>query len=385
MEMNRTSKPGPGLYIHIPFCLSRCWYCSFLSTPCASPPESYIRSLIKQAENIAGHPLIKDLQFGSMFIGGGTPTVYPGKTLAGLITSCRKLFTFDRGAEISVEANPNTLSGAKLDALLGAGVNRLSIGVQSFSDKFLRKLGRSHSRKEAFNALASARRAGFENISLDLMYGLPGQGTTDLVETIGDAVSLAPTHISLYELTIEQGSSFAQSHDKGQLILPGEDEVLTMARESCEILAEKGYRRYEISNYALPGRECIHNVNCWKNGSYLGLGVGAVSYISGLRIKNIEDQETFAQMVADGSHPFAEAECLPPEVRFRETVIMGLRMLEGVSLVDLENDFGINAERYYGPVLDKLIVDQLVLLSEGFLRLTPKGLELANYVMAELV
>ena len=302
MVPNSAIHPGsgeepPGLYLHIPFCKSRCAYCSFNSYACQSPPAAYLAALSSQIRRWADQQWCRERSFATLFIGGGTPTIYDGSELAALVDLCRTSFNFTEDAEITVEANPNTVSEQALAELRRAGVNRLSLGVQAFSDRLLAGLGRSHTMAEADAAIKAARRAGFTNINLDLMYGLPGQSAANWQDSLVQALAHAPEHLACYELTIEEGTPFARLVDKGELILPDEEEALTMAECTHVLLAQAGLQRYEISNYAAPGRECRHNLNYWQNGAYLGLGAGAVSCLSGFRFSTVQEPEEFAGLV----------------------------------------------------------------------------------------
>ncbi len=376
---------GPaGLYVHIPFCLSKCPYCAFVSQP--GPGEAllgrYLAALHRQAEALARHPWLRGRSFDTLFVGGGTPTVYGGRELGGFIKRCLELFRFSAEPEISVETNPNTVTEESLAALRAAGANRLSIGIQSLDDTVLGALGRTHTAAEAVAAVQTARLAGFDNLSLDLMYGLPGQDGSSWTRTIDRALALAPEHLSVYELTIEEGTPFAA---RAELGLPDEELRWQMDVLLQEKMAASGLERYEISNYARPGRRCRHNTTYWENGSYLGLGAAAVSCLSGCRLRTVEDAETFIERTESGKTVFTEAECLGREPRFRETVIMGLRTTGGVSLSRLTERFGLDPVSYYGPVLEALRDQGLVVRDHDRLRLSKRGLALANLVLAELV
>lgn len=375
----------PSLYLHIPFCRSRCAYCSFNSYACPSPPAAYLAALAGQIRYWGKHEWCRERTFATLFVGGGTPTIYDGGELAGLVRQCRESFNFGEDPEITVEANPNTVNVQSLGALRRGGVNRLSLGVQAFSDRLLAVLGRSHTVAEAALAIKGARRAGFANINLDLMYGLPGQDVAAWRDTLVQALDYEPEHLACYELTIEDGTPFAALVDKGELALPAEEELLAMAGVTHDLLARAGLARYEISNYAAPGRECRHNVNYWRNGSYLGLGAGAVSCLSGLRLGTVKDPEAFVDVIQAGELPLAEAECLPLAARFRESVVMGLRMVEGVSCARLHRQFGLTPTGYYGNMLEDLQQQGLITVSEESLRLTERGLPVANQVLARLV
>lgn len=375
----------PGLYLHIPFCKSRCAYCSFNSYACLSPPAEYIAALSIQIRYWAGQPWCQKRTFTTLFIGGGTPTIYSGDEIATLVRLCLKSFNFAAESEITVEANPNTVTVQTLTSLRQAGVNRLSLGVQAFSDRLLTGLGRSHTLIEAEAAIRAARRAGFTNINLDLMYGLPGQSAADWQESLTLALTQAPEHLACYELTIEEGTPFAKLVDKGEITLPGEEEALAMAEMTHDLLAQAGLKRYEISNYAVPGRQCQHNLNYWRNGAYLGLGAGAVSCLSGCRFSSVSKPEVFTDLAQTGKPTLIEAECLPLAARFRESVVMGLRLLDGVSFIRLQQQFALTPPEYYGKILEDLRQQGLVAVSNDHLYLTKTGLPVANQVLARLV
>lgn len=375
----------PGLYLHIPFCKSRCAYCSFNSYACQSPPAAYLVALVSQVRHWANQQWCQERTFATLFIGGGTPTIYGGSDLAGLVRLCLESFNFAEDVEITVEANPNTVSEQALTALRRGGVNRLSLGVQAFSDRLLAGLGRSHTVAEADAAIAAARQAGFANINLDLMYGLPGQSVADWQDSLVQALAHAPEHLACYELTIEEETPFARLVDQGGLTLPAEDEALAMADLTHELLSQAGLQRYEISNYARPGLQCRHNLNYWRNGAYLGLGAGAVSCLSGFRFSTVREPEAFTGLVQRGELPLDEAECLPLVARFRESVVMGLRMLDGVSFARLQRQFGLTPPGYYGKILEELHQQGLVAVTQDSLHLTKEGLPVANQVLARLV
>jgi len=346
-------------------------------------------ALNRQLHDLASHPWCRAREFHSIHIGGGTPTTVETEALAEFIGACLESFRFavpsGTTPEVTIEVNPNTVDRAMLARLVRAGVNRLSIGVQSFSDDLLQAIGRKHSARDGRQSFADAREAGLKNISLDLMYGLPGQELAEWRNTLTTAVDLAPEHLSVYELTVEEHTVFADRLHRGQLALPDEETVLAMFELAAEVLGEHGYTHYEISNYSRDGFECIHNLNYWANGSYLGLGSGAVSCFSGVRVQNVREVQRFIDMVGAGQKPFLEAEFLPIDARFRETIIMGLRMLAGVDIGRLEKQYGMTPDNYYGGILKALLKQDLVAEKEGRLHLTGRGFLLANRVMAQLV
>lgn len=374
-----------GLYIHIPFCRTKCYYCSFNSFPCPDlPPEKYLNSLIAHCEKFNQ---IWDVErpVNTIFIGGGTPTIYSGEQISRLLGSCRTIFNIDTQAELTIETNPNTVSLQELDLLLEAGFNRLSIGVQAFDRDLLAALGRSHSVEEARQAVLVAKNAGFNNINIDLMYGLPGQTVDNFKKTLEQAMALNVAHIALYELTIEPHTRFEHSLKSGTMILPDEPDILAMEQLVQSMLSDNGYLRYEISNYAKAGFFCRHNSNYWENGTYLGVGAGAVSYVDGIRFKNIDNPGQYATLIAADDPAYEYAEGLSAEATFRETVIMGLRMLRGVDLNQLEKRFDLKPLEYYGETLRKLLAEDMIDIDGNYMKLTAKSLPMANQVLSELV
>lgn len=376
-----------GLYLHVPFCLRKCPYCSFFSVP-AGPEKvvRYCQALLRQIDVLAAANWSGGQPFSTIFFGGGTPSILPAADLAAFLHACRAKFPLATNEiETSIEVNPATVGETELQQLRQAGFNRLSVGVQSLDDAGLQVLGRPHNAAEARAVVVAARQAGFANLNLDLMFGLPGQTTAGWQRTLQAAIGLGPEHLAIYELTIEEDTPFAALREQGRLALPSEDEVLAMMVITAEETARAGFARYEISNYARPGRECRHNLNYWHNGSYLGLGAGAVSCLDGRRLAAVQDIEQYCRSIESGQEPWSEVEELNPEARFRETVIMGLRLTAGISLADLERRFGVNALNYYGPTLRRLAEQDLVAIDGDNLRLTARGLPLANQVMALLV
>jgi oxygen-independent coproporphyrinogen-3 oxidase len=376
--------PENGLYIHIPFCRSKCGYCAFNSYPVKIyNPVSYLTALYREI-NFWSNRTKKD-KFGSLFIGGGTPTILPARELTELLTLLRERFAIGEDAEITIETNPNTVDLAKLTELRGCGVNRLSIGIQSFRDRTLGLINRTHTAAEGREAIALARKAGFANLNLDLIYGLPGQTPATWQETLEEALVLAPDHLAAYQLSIDAGSGFAEQAAQGKLHLPDEEQTAEMAERILALAPAAGLERYEISNFARPGQRCRHNLIYWQNGSYLGLGAGAVSNWAGLRIRNVAPPELYAKRLRGGELPWLDAEALEREASFRETVIMGLRLIEGLDLPSLTKRFEISADEYYGETLRKLVKRNLLIIKGERLCLTETALPFANQVLAELV
>lgn len=374
-----------GLYIHIPYCRSKCGYCSFNSAPWSGPgPEAYLDALLSEMERVsngwgAGQTL------SSIFIGGGTPTIYDGRALTRLLDACRTHFSWIDSPEITIETNPNTVNAANLDAYRSAGANRLSIGVQALDDRLLQAIDRSHSVAQALQAVALAREAGFTSLNLDLIYGLPTQTVHDWQLSLSAALELSPEHLSLYELSIEPGTLFAAKQSKGTLALPEDDSTAEMAELGHKLLARHGYRRYETSNYAVPGSECRHNLNYWRNGSYIGLGAGAVSSFDGLRLKNVDAPVEYMVRINAGQMAFHDGEALSLDASFRESVVLGLRLMAGVSLSMLQERYALEPQSYYGETLKKFCSQGLIALDEESMWLTEKALPVANQILSELV
>jgi oxygen-independent coproporphyrinogen-3 oxidase len=386
MPPQSPDQSGAGIYVHIPFCRSKCGYCAFASCPLADhDPERYLAALAREIEFYREQPWCRGRAFDSLFLGGGTPTILSSRQLSRLLAHLREGFTLSPAAEISVETNPNTVDAAKLATLAAAGVNRLSIGIQTFDDQTLRRIERSHTAAEGERAVTLARQAGFGNLSLDLIYGLPGQSPATWREGLARAVALAPEHLSVYQLSIESGSRFAELAAAGRLELPDEENETEMAETTVRYLAEAGFERYEISNYARPGKQCRHNLNYWRNGSWLGLGAAAVGSLDGLRLRNLADPKGYQQCWESARPAWIEAEALERERAFREAVIMGLRLMAGLDLADLSDRFGIDLQEHYGETLAQLLAKGLLELAGQRLRLTARALPVANQVLAELV
>ncbi len=372
------------LYIHIPFCAAKCSYCSFNSyTGLEGLQGRYVDSLCLELQKCAPEGDIEPLK--TIFLGGGTPTFLSASLLRKVLSSCLALFPVAPDAEISIEANPGTVDAEKLDILKGVGVNRISLGVQSFHDRELGRIGRIHSAAEAVRAVDMARTAGFQNLSIDLMYGLPGQDSGSWRTSLDTALSLGLNHLSLYQLTVEEETPLERMVREDRLQLPGDDEVVAMDEISAELTTAAGLFQYEISNYAQPGYQCRHNITYWQNSDYLGVGSGAVSCLRGCRRRNVAGPEQYCRLVEAGKSVVLEEETLETDASFRETVIMGLRLNRGVSIDRLQTRYGLLPESYYGKTLRRLIADGLLEQSAGYLFLTDRGRVFANRVMAELV
>lgn len=373
------------VYIHIPFCQSKCPYCSFSSFACDETIHRPYAEAIKR--ELSSWRKYKPPPITTLFLGGGTPTILAPKLLDDILNHCISSFGLGSGAEISIEANPGTVDKVSLRHLRDSGFNRISFGVQSFDDDELSLLGRIHDHRDAVAAVQAAQLAGFDNINIDLMYGIPGQTVSSWVNNVQTAIKLQPQHLSLYQLTIEEGTAFGRMYDLGQLNLPSEEHVCDMEDNTREVAADNNFIQYEISNWAPPGHQCRHNIVYWQNRRYIGVGAGAVSYWNGVRQRRVESPQTYVDLMLNnkGDAVLCEEEKLDHEACFRETVIMGLRMVEGVNLSTLEERFGIDPLNYYQHKLKTLLSNNFLSVSDTHLFLTEKGRAIANTVMAELV
>ncbi|MBU0675840.1 MAG: radical SAM family heme chaperone HemW [Proteobacteria bacterium] len=381
-----SARPEAGLYLHIPFCRSKCDYCAFVSYPLGRHDlTDYCTALAKEIKKVSTLDWSRNHRFSTIFIGGGTPTIVEAASLVHLLDLLRSHFWVDDQAEITVETNPNTVHSEALSHLREGGVNRLSIGVQTFDDAILTRIGRTHTAAQAITAATQARESGFENINLDLIFGLPGQTLSDWQATLTQAINLAPDHLSIYQLSLDQGSRFSELADQGALTLPDEEEEAEMFEFTNLVLPPNGFERYEISNYSRLGRQCRHNLNYWDNGSYLGFGAGSVSCLSGLRLQTTPNPDRYTKCITQDLPPYIEAESLAPEARFRETVIMGLRLITGIDGNLLRERFGLDLREYYGTILENLIHQDLLRFDHNRLYLTERALPIANQVLAELV
>ena len=368
-----------GLYLHIPFCASKCVYCDFASYPHRETAwEPYLCALC--GEMASWRERMEEHEVISVFLGGGTPSLLSEAQIARLLQSAASQFRISPDAEITMEANPGTLTLPKLRACRAAGVNRLSFGVQAMDDRLLRRLGRIHTVREAVDAVEMARTAGFDNVSLDLMYALPGQSRADWRSTLRDAVALEPEHISAYSLIVEEGTPLARQVARGEAELPDEDAAVDMHREAVHFLSEAGYERYEISNYARPGRACRHNIIYWERGEYLGLGCAAHSLVGETRFENPRDLDRYL-----AGERQLNVEHIDRQEVMEETLMLATRMCRGMNLADYRRQFGEDFLRMRMRTLERLRKMGLVEWSADSLWLTERGLELQNAVVVELL
>lgn len=390
------------LYVHIPFCAAKCKYCDFLSFD----GESYgimLRYVDALCQEIRAYqPIVSEYIVRSVFIGGGTPSILDEGLITNIMAFIRKSFKLEKDAEITIEANPGTLMHQKLIGYKAAGINRISIGLQSADDDMLKKLGRIHNFDQFVASYNSARRAGFDNINIDIMSGLPGQTIHTYVDTLSRVLDFAPEHISAYSLSVEPDTPLAEDEELLST-LPNEINDRRMYDITKQLLAAHGYYRYEFSNYAKSGYECKHNMVYWTGGEYIGLGLGSSSYFQGKRFNNIRDLNAYIEKMDAISEKFNQD--ISPELIYNEAVrnlrenitpiyidsrieefmFLGLRMTCGVSREDFEERFNKDIYEVYGPVLNKYIGDGYMAMSNDRIYLTDKGIDVSNVILADFL
>lgn len=373
-----------GLYIHIPFCLKKCHYCDFASY--AGRMEilpAYLRSIETELDMQARR--WPDRMVETVFIGGGTPSVLLPGDYQALMGAVRRNFQVSASAEISLESNPGTVTAEKAEAMRSAGINRISIGVQAAQDQLLHAMGRIHRQADAVEAVGHFKKAGFSNINLDLMFGLPGQSAEMWRASLAFAVSLRVTHLSCYSLAIEANTPWGVMLREGR-ITPATDELdRFLYHEACSLLAKEGFIHYELSNFAKPGFSCRHNLVYWKYGDYLGTGAAAHSLMDGLRFANTADPDEYMRSMDAGIPFLSESAMLSRKEALSERMLMGMRLMEGVRLDQVSEEFGLDVAECFAGEIGALLRGGLVSLEDTVLRLTEKGYDLANQVFLAFV
>lgn len=373
------------LYFHIPFCVRKCFYCDFLSAPAdEGTMDAYMEALLLETVERAGE--YGEYTVVSVFVGGGTPSVVKAEQLVRLLDAVKMYYRVAADAEITVEVNPGTVDGEKLRKYRAAGINRLSIGLQSGDDRELTAIGRIHTLPQFLDTYSTAVTAGFTNINVDVMSALPGQTLESYRSTLYALLALKPQpgHISAYSLILEEGTIFYEMYRAGKLQLPDEETDRLMYSETKRILGEAGYERYEISNYAKPGFSCRHNCGYWTRRDYAGFGIGAASLINNVRFRNGNDLNFYLKQPLNCRE---EIQILSSMEQMEEFMFLGLRLTEGVDVRAFEGVFGRTPEDIYGEIIIKNRKDGLLeYRAEGSrLALTEKGLDLSNYVMAQFL
>jgi oxygen-independent coproporphyrinogen III oxidase len=386
------------LYIHVPFCVRKCIYCDFFSLPYDEPAvRRYVDALCRELslkKNLAD--ILK-----TIYIGGGTPTLLPAECFGQIFRCFDENYSFSSRIEITVEANPGTVDKAKIDTLLSLGSNRLSLGVQSFNDNELMTLGRIHSSDEAVRSIESIIRAGLKNFSIDLMYGIPGQSMESWMESLTKATELSPSHISAYELTLEENTPLFKLIKSGnppfltkggkegflnKMNMLDEDLILEMYNHAIDYLAGRGYEHYEISNFARPGFQCLHNLNYWDRGEYIGAGAGAHSFARNVRSVNTTDISEYIARLEGGHTPGIQSTRLSPDDALKEFIFLGLRKTEGISLHTISHMNGhkhsLRERLVYAS--QEMIDNGYLELTQDFLRFTRKGVVVSNTVIVKI-
>ena len=374
---------GMELYLHMPFCVRKCAYCDFLSFPSGAKTQRMYAKRLMEDIDVMGKRY-GEIPVETIFIGGGTPSVPDSGLIVEIMEHVRHAFHVVDGAEISMEANPGTVTREKLTDYRKAGINRLSFGLQSANDRELKLLGRIHTWAEFLESFTLARECGFANLNIDLMSALPGQTCESWKETLSRVTDLDPEHISAYSLIIEEGTPFGERYgsEEGRKLLPDEDSEREMYHETKRFLKDCGYERYEISNYAKPGRECRHNIGYWTGVPYLGLGLGASSYLDGCRFTVNPDMK---QYLEEKPGMFTDIEKLTKKDMEEEFFYVGLRMTAGVSLSEFERRFGISAKEVYPGLMETFVKEKAAHFEGDRFVLTDYGLDVSNYIMAQFL
>ena len=373
-----------GIYIHIPFCKQKCLYCDFVSA-CGSEKDMhrYQIALLNEIESTVINQTVD-----SVFFGGGTPSLYPKEYIGEIMYLLRQKNVLSKKIECTIEANPGTLSYDKLCYYKSVGINRISIGLQSANDNELKVLGRIHTFNEFVESFENARKAGFENINIDLMSAIPTQTFESYVQTLKKVVELNPEHISAYSLIIEEGTPFYDKYygdDEFEKLLPDEDTEREMYHYTKEFLIKNGYSRYEISNYSKKGYECKHNLKYWERVNYYGFGVAAASLVNDVRYLNTNKRKDYIENNGEIEKIRVEENILSVDEQIEEFMFLGLRKTKGIYIEEFRNNFGKNIYDVYGEVIKKHIDNGLLKEKDKRIFLTDKGLDISNFVMSEFV
>lgn len=388
------------LYIHIPFCVKKCDYCDFLSFPADNRTQRrYVDAV--QKEIIYYGALYPDRKITTIFIGGGTPSWLDEEEIVRILHTVREAFAVEHDAEITIECNPGTATAHKLVRYREAGINRISIGLQSAHNEELALLGRIHTWEQFLKTYDLARKAGFSNINVDLMSALPGQTLETFSDTLKKVLALKPEHLSAYSLMIEEGTPFYERYREDEKhreagepteLLPDEEQEYAVTKLTQRVLMEAGYHWYEVSNFAKPGYECRHNIGYWKRADYLGIGIGAASLIDNVRYANVRDLEEYCKECESLWEELnirktlcSSTEPVTREEQMEEFMFLGLRMTEGVSRAEFEQYFGTTIEAVYGDVLRQLQKEGLLMKQEGRICLTERGMDVNNYVVEQFM
>lgn len=372
------------VYIHIPFCFSRCAYCDFNTYAGIDyMVPGYIDAVIK--EMALRLPDAGRFEIDTIFIGGGTPSYIEDKYICSIMDTLKMYCDTESIIEATIEANPGTLDCSKLDEYIRKGINRLSIGLQCWQQGLLGTLGRSHTAADYIESMENARKAGFKNINTDLIFGIPGQTLAQLKETLSRVIDTGTEHVSCYSLKLEAGTPLAIQAEKGVLEPVSDETDREMYHLAVEILREAGYRHYEISNFSLPGYECRHNMVYWNCGEYIGLGAGAHSYLNGYRVANTNSITDYIDKINSGTDAAIEKQYIDREESMKEYMILGLRLVNGISRMEFKDRFGVDLFSVFDTGIRNTLAESLIEIDDDRIRLTKKGLDLANRVFLEFI
>jgi oxygen-independent coproporphyrinogen III oxidase len=374
------------IYVHIPFCIQKCGYCDFNAYLFRhDAAQAYLTALRREIVHTAGEQAWVGYTVPSVYFGGGTPSTLAPADLTGLLSLIKHHYPVSADAEITLEADPGTVDLAGLEALREGGFNRISVGVQAFDDGLLHRLERLHSAADARCALVWARQAGFMDLNLDLMFGLPGQSLTAWEGSLREAVPFVPAHVSVYGLTIEERTPFHRRQRRGELQLPDEEVQVAMFERADRLLTAAGYVHYEISNYALPGWRSRHNLHYWQHGEYLGFGAGAHTYLGGYRHENERLPRRYIRAIAAGGSAAGEPEFIDRTRRTHEGLMVGLWLREGIDLEAFARTYGVHLASAYREPIAELLHSGHMLYVDGHLRLTDRGRLVTDAVLARIV
>lgn len=377
-------KKDLGLYIHIPFCVKKCEYCDFLSWNAEEEErQQYVAALLSEIESY--REFAKGYRVSTIFIGGGTPSVLLPKQMEDILQKIYEIFELERRAEITIEVNPGTVDEEKLQCYKENGVNRLSMGLQSVKDEKLRLLGRIHTYQEFVESYELARKAGFDNISIDLISSVPGQTLQEWKEELETAAAQNPEHISVYQLIIEEGTPFYEKYAEHPELLPDEETSREIYLWTGKFLKEAGYEQYEISNYAKPGKESRHNLKYWERGDYLGLGLGAASMVRNIRMSNTKDMRTYLERCGKPKTMREDVQFLEEPRQMEEFMFLGLRKTRGVSKKEFKRIFGREMDMVYEKALHKCLENGMLLEHKDRIFLSEEGTLLSNMVLSEFL
>lgn len=372
-----------GIYIHVPFCKRKCKYCDFVSFSCSKNNiEEYFECLIKEIESKSK---CTNKQVTTIYIGGGTPSIPDSKYIVKTIEKIKQCFKVYDKCEITIEVNPGTITKEKLVDYKNVGVNRISIGLQSTSDRILELIGRIHNYQEFINTYNLAKEVGYNNINIDLMLGIPTQTEEELLESLKKVIELNPNHISIYSLIVEENTEMEKMITSGKLELPSEDLERKMYWQTKKVLEKNGFKQYEISNFAKKGYESKHNIDCWNQEEYIGIGLAAHSYLNRKRFSNICDLNEYIKNKNDLEKNIIVNEIQNKEEQAKEFMMIGLRKIDGISISEFERKFRINPLFYFRFEIDKLVEKGLIEVDLDRIKLTHKGLDFANIVFEEFV